>query len=145
MNKNKLYSILLGITIICYSCNAFKNTETAIIPKLDIAQTFNATMETNELKVREGEYFEITLDSNPSTGFAWELVEGMDESFLEPTDNVYGSNNSDERQPSVGVGGREVWTFKALKKGNTMFSMKYCQPFDRNNPAEEKSFNIIIE
>lgn len=130
------------------NCVTPKNVDTEDSKKdIPIAKTIYATTDMNEINIEEGESFEIMLDSNPTTGFAWEIAEELDDSILEEVDNVYGSNNTDnnDNKPVIGVGGKEVWTFKALKKGEATIKMKYCQPFDASNPAEERSILVKIK
>ncbi len=75
----------------------------------------------------------VTLGSNQTTGFKWELAEITDESVLEYVDDEY---VPPEDTGVVGAGGKEVWTFKALKKGTTEVSMEYSQPWEGGEKAE---------
>ena len=75
----------------------------------------------------------LTLVSNQTTGFKWELAEITDESVLEYVDDEY---VPPEDTGVVGAGGKEVWTFKALKKGTTEVSMEYSQPWEGGEKAE---------
>ena len=127
------------------SCNAFKNTDAKIASEpTDIVTTIYAASDMNEVTVKEGETFEITLDSNPSTGFAWEIVGELDANDIEEVDNVYAAAENKQDPPLVGAGGKEVWTFKAIQKGEFEIKMKYCQAFDRDNPIEEKTIFVKI-
>jgi len=140
--------ISLGFCISISACISPKPIEPESTDiKKKISQTIYATAEMNEINVTKGEDFEITFDSNPSTGFSWALAEDLDEQMIQELDNVYGSNTSDngENPPLVGSGGTETWTFKALEKGEATIKMKYCQPFDSNNPVEVKTFLVRIQ
>ena len=75
----------------------------------------------------------VTLGSNQTTGFKWELAEITDESVLEYVDDEY---VPPEDTGVVGAGGKEVWTFKALKKGLTEVSMEYSRPWEGGEKAE---------
>jgi inhibitor of cysteine peptidase len=139
--------VFLGVIMVT-SCITPKNIDADHSKKdVPIDKTIYATTDMNEIIIEKGESFEIMLDSNPTTGFAWEIAEELDASILEEVDNVYGSNNTDNNDniPMVGVGGKEVWTFKALKKGEATIKMKYCQSFNANNPAEERSILVKIQ
>lgn len=144
--KQYIYILLsVGIMTLMNSCNAFKNTDAKIAPEpTDISTTIYATSDMNEVTVKEGETFEITLDSNPSTGYAWEITEELDASNIEEIDNVYAAAENKQDPPLVGAGGKEVWTFKAIQKGTFEIKMKYCQGFNRDNPAEEKTIIVKV-
>lgn len=149
MKKRFIYIGLLiaGISTLIHACISPKPIKPESATKNNISKTIYAKAEMNEINVLKGEDFEITLDSNPSTGFSWALAEDLDAQMVEEMDNVYGSNTSDngDNPPLVGGGGTETWTFKALKKGETSIKMKYCQPFDAGNPTEVKTILVKIE
>lgn len=144
--KQYIYIILcIGILSSLYSCNAFKNTDAKISPvKTDISQTIYASSNMTDINIKKGETFELTLDSNPSTGYAWEIVNELDTEVLEEVSNVYASAENKQDPPLVGQGGKEVWTFKGIKEGELTFKMIYCQAFNRSNPAEEKTIVVKI-
>ena len=73
-----------------------------------------------------GRPLEVTLCSNPTTGFQWtELAQISDKTVLEQVDHRY---EPAEEKNIVGGAGQEVWTFKALNKGTTTVSMEYSRP-----------------
>ena len=80
----------------------------------------------------------VTLCSNPTTGFKWELVENTNEKVLEYKDNKY---LPPEATGAVGVGGKEIWTFKPLKHGESTISMGYGRPWE-GGEKEEWTFTL---
>ena len=91
--------------------------------------------------VTEGKEFTITLDSNPSTGYKWEL-QNQDETMVTFISCKYA--RTDNLLP--GSGGKEIWTLKAIKKGKTVISFKYARPWEKDEfSSEEKSFFILIK
>ncbi|MEQ8170759.1 MAG: protease inhibitor I42 family protein, partial [Candidatus Eremiobacterota bacterium] len=97
--------------------------------------------DTIPVTVEEGKEFTITLDSNPSTGYKWEL-NGIDETKVAFISCKYAK--ADNLLP--GSGGKEIWTLKALKKGKTVISFKYARPWEKDEfSSEEKSFFILIK
>jgi len=85
----------------------------------------------------------LTLCSNPTTGFQWELTRITDQTVLEKIDNKY-------MAPEVlnidGAPGKEVWTFKALKKGKSFISMEYSRPWEGGEKAERTFFlSVVVE
>lgn len=151
--KRTFYYISLFALIFVLGCVSPKplenenKSETETETAKQISQTIYATANMNEITIKKGEHFEITLDSNPTTGFSWMLAEDLDASMIEEIDNVYGSkaSDNDKNPPLVGAGGIETWTFKALATGESTIKMKYCQPFDASNPVEEKTILVKIQ
>jgi inhibitor of cysteine peptidase len=43
----------------------------------------------------------------------------------------------------VGAPGKEIWTFKALKKGQSSISMEYSQPWEGGTKAAE-TFQLTV-
>ena len=78
-----------------------------------------------------GDTLIVTLESNPTTSFEWELREFSVEGILELTGSEYQLGEEAKQDPPVpGAGGLEVWTFKGLKKGQTVIFLDYSQPWD---------------
>jgi inhibitor of cysteine peptidase len=81
----------------------------------------------------------VTLESNQTTGYGWELKEISDPSVLQKTESEYETPVSG----LVGAGSKEVWTFKALNAGTTTLSMEYSQPWEGGQKGA-KSFTITV-
>jgi inhibitor of cysteine peptidase len=94
-----------------------------------------------EIQARSGENFAITLESNRTTGYEWQLAKPLDESTVQLVSSEYLTDKTE----LAGAGGREVWIFKALKAGKTDISFKYVRPWEKDiPPVNEKIFVIII-
>ena len=65
------------------------------------------------IEVQAGETFNIVVDSNPSTGYHWEIV-----GELNGVEFVSTEYTADE-PVAPGSGGVDVWTFKAVASGET--------------------------
>ncbi len=83
---------------------------------------------TESLEVTPGSTITVTLWSNQTTGFKWsEEATIADQSIIQQIEHKY---IPPEDEGLVGASGKEVWTFKALKKGTTTVSMEYSQPWE---------------
>ena len=83
--------------------------------------------------ISAGDSVVVTLCSNPTTGFQWtESARISNETALKQTDHGFVPPNGDV----PGAAGKEIWTFKALKKGTTEISMEYSQPWEGGEKAE---------
>jgi uncharacterized protein YggE/predicted secreted protein len=85
------------------------------------------------------ERFNVTLASNPSTGYHWQ-VSGIDETAARLVDDEYLEPDSS----LVGAPGRQVLTFEALKEGETTIELEYVRPWEPDNPASTYVIDLIV-
>jgi predicted secreted protein len=100
-----------------------------------IADEREDRMET--IKARTGEPFNITLDSNPTTGYRW--YADYDYGLMKLDDQRYERDASS----AIGGGGKETFTFTPLRSGETRISMVYRRPWE-NIAADVRSFQVLI-
>jgi inhibitor of cysteine peptidase len=83
--------------------------------------------------------FVIAVDSNPTTGYDWEV--SYDDNMLSLAEEEY----SPDKEPGLlGAGGTQYFTFKALKKGDTEITLTYKRSWETDY-AEQKVFNVNIK
>jgi inhibitor of cysteine peptidase len=93
------------------------------------------------IAVRMGSRFSVTLDSNVTTGYKWQLARPVDGKVLK----LIGSTYNAPEDGRVGQGGTETWTFEAVGKGKTKFTLNYVRPWEKNTPpAKTQSFDIDV-
>ncbi|MCX5748785.1 MAG: protease inhibitor I42 family protein [Candidatus Saganbacteria bacterium] len=85
---------------------------------------------TEEINVKAGETFTFTLDSNPTTGFSWQVAPPLDRNYLRLMGSVFHRPDT----TLTGAPGKETWTFKAVKKGNAFIKMIYARSWEKNVP-----------
>ena len=96
------------------------------------------------MTVTLGQDFTISLQSNPSTGYQWQLAEPLDPKVLKKVKSVY--QPSQGGTSAVGAGGAEIWTFKAVGKGKDDVTMRYVRPGDKGaKPSEERVFSVTVK
>ncbi|OQB13211.1 MAG: Chagasin family peptidase inhibitor I42 [Candidatus Omnitrophica bacterium ADurb.Bin205] len=92
-------------------------------------------------KVYVGNDFSIVLESNPTTGYSWQLSSPPEKELISLINSYFETKEGAE----VGASGRQVWVFKALKTGKANIHFKYVRPWEDNMPVErEKSFTVDI-
>ncbi len=96
---------------------------------------------TKQLEAEVGNEFKIVIDSNPTTGYHWELVGEMDENIVEFVSRDY---RADTPQ-TVGSGGVDVWVFKALAVGETTIMLGYYPPGDSTEAQQTVTFNVVVK
>lgn len=91
--------------------------------------------------VAVGDSFTVRLESNPSTGFSWALVEDPPDAVVVLT----GENYIDPNTSLVGAPGIQEFTFEAAGPGSTSIDLWYVRPFDDPpQPADEVSFPVTV-
>lgn len=95
------------------------------------------------LKARVGGTVMIKMDSNPTTGYSWQLARPIDGKMLRFLGSKYYADKADPQM--VGVGGEERWSFRALKCGRTRVFFKYVRPWEKNvAPVDAREYLILI-
>lgn len=105
------------------------------------ALTVPAFAKGSVINTKAGNTFKIQLESNASTGFQWKLAVPLDEKIVKLVSSDYIAPNTN----LVGAGGKEVWVFKAIKKGTTKISLKYVRPWEKIAPVSQKVYTIIVK
>lgn len=91
----------------------------------------------NVIQAKLNQPFNISLDSNPTTGYSWTV--NFDSHFLKEENESYRRS-----QPElIGSGGQQVFTFTPISIGKTTLSAVYKRPWE-NIAADERTFSIII-
>jgi inhibitor of cysteine peptidase len=94
------------------------------------------------IEVTVGQEFRIVLEANPTTGFTWQLAAPLDESLVTLAGNTYDSTPTPGR---TGVGGKQTWTFKSKRRGQTVIALQYARPWEKGvDPAKKLVFSVII-
>lgn len=91
----------------------------------------------NMIQAKLNQPFDISLDSNPTTGYRWTV--DFDTHFLSGNEKPY--LPSEPRL--IGSGGQQVFTFKPIHVGKTKVSAVYKRPWE-NIAADERTFSIVI-
>jgi len=89
------------------------------------------------IKVKLGATFKLSLDSNPSTGYQWEI--DFDSDFLKLEETYYTPVGS-----KLGGGGKEHFSFLPLKHGKTTITMLYKRNWEKIEIKKEKFLIEII-
>lgn len=98
------------------------------------------TSSSKEVTLADGGTLTVILESNITTGYSWnENASIGDKTVMQRTDHKY----QPPATPVPGAGGKEVWTFKALKAGKSTISLEYSRPFEPNT-APAKTFTLTV-
>ena len=86
----------------------------------------------------------VTLASNPSTGYRWELVEN-NESILKQFGEVEFKSSQTGEPPMPGAGGWEIFRFKAISAGQITLKLVYHSLFEEGvEPINTFSIEVVV-
>lgn len=86
--------------------------------------------------------FAVSLESNKTTGFGWDIAEPLDENVVRFVSSEYVAADTG----LVGSGGREIWTFRAVCPGKCTISFKYVRPWEKDvPPARKMAFPVVVK
>ncbi|MFE3256329.1 protease inhibitor I42 family protein [Nocardia sp. NPDC059091] len=96
-----------------------------------------------DVSLAVGQGLIVTLEANPTTGYAW-MLGGLDQ-------NVVKQNGSPEYEQDpnpdgkVGVGGKSVSNFVAVAAGSTRLSLEYKRAWEQGvEPAKSFTLNLTV-
>ena len=102
----------------------------------------NEPKQSRPMQLKAGDSFTITLRAYLSTGYQWQLAAPLEESMLQLVNSEYIPYKSKR----LGADGKQLWTFKALKAGETSISLKYVRPAEKDTlPQKEQIIPVIIK
>lgn len=130
----KKLPLALFITAVALAACGGKATEPAVEP-------LNISEPGKTIEVAAGDEFKIIIESNPSTGYHWDLVGALDESIVQYVSRDYRAD-----EPVMpGSGGRDVWVFKAVAAGETTITLGYFPPGVDGPAVQEVMFTVVVK
>ena len=127
----------LTIAMLLSACSlAGATEEPTVVPQLNISDPAKI------LEASAGNEFKIIIDSNPTTGYHWEIIGEVDADVVEFVSRDF---RGDE-PVAVGSGGVDVWVFKAVAAGETHITLGYYPP--SNDPVEPQqivTFTVTVK
>jgi len=97
------------------------------------------------IEMAVGATLKVIIAGNPTTGYIWE-IEDFKPSLLELSDRSFVSAAAgNDENPMVGVGGNEVFTFRAKKTGESSITFWYKRPWETTEPEKIQILNVKIK
>ena len=94
---------------------------------------------TQPILVNVGENFFIVVETNPTTGYHWEIVGDLNGVELVSREYTAG-------EPIIpGSGGVEVWIFKAVSAGETTLVLGSYPPGESTTAEQELQFTVTVQ
>jgi len=96
-----------------------------------------------DYKINKNQTFEITLKSNPTTGYKWKWIKEYPSKIIDSVSSTY---LQDKAEPyMLGVGGNEIWKFKGKETGVETLVFEYCRSWEKNSTVEVKKLVIKVK
>jgi len=122
------------VLIACLLAGCATNSSTRVLTPLDSG---------HEVTVTAGQVLVLELPSNVTTGYGWscrndgEVVEQFGQREYMADAHPLGM---------VGVGGTEIWRFRAIKTGRQSLRLDYIRPWEKDvSPVRTVTFNVVVE
>jgi len=94
------------------------------------------------IRMPQGKTFTLDLESNPSTGFSWQLIKISDKMVVKLIDKKY----IPSAENIIGSKETERWRFKTLKKGKAIIIFEYRRDWEKDSPAQgRQEYTIFVK
>jgi len=98
----------------------------------------------SQVELEQGQILVVTLESNPTTGYRWEVAE-IQESILEQMGEAEFKPSQTGEPPIVGAGGWEIFRFKAISAGQMTLQLVYHRPWEEGvEPINTFSIEVVV-
>jgi C1A family cysteine protease/predicted secreted protein len=140
-------ALLICVTLLLSSLLPFTNTVAAPPPDdPDHGEVkLSAKDDNRQIELKEGQVLVVGLESNPSTGYTWE-IEGAKETILRQTGKiVFEPESGPPGAPALlGAPGKQILRFEAVAAGQTTLRLVYRRPWEKGaKPA--KTFSLQVQ
>jgi inhibitor of cysteine peptidase len=96
------------------------------------------SMNGSSVTLEKGQQMVLKLESNPTTGFDWEIV-GLGPAILKQVGEVEYKSDS----MLIGSGGVDTWTFEAVGSGQMNLQLIYHRSWEKDIPPIE-TFDLDV-
>lgn len=96
----------------------------------------------SSVSLKVGDTLSIALDSNPSTGYSWQIAQN-DKTLLAPLGDP--TFDLGPKTPLAGASGTETFNFQAAGKGSATLSLIYVRPWEKTvTPTPEDTYTVTV-
>jgi len=92
-----------------------------------------------------GKAFDISLESNPSTGYRWQLQKSASSGLHRITIQDRGISASKDGAKRMGAPGMHAWRITPRRSGTVRLVLGYGRPWEKRPPTKTHTFLIDIK
>jgi len=96
-----------------------------------------------QITLQPGEVMTVTLESNLTTGYSWQVLKIDNAILVQEGDPTY--EQSPGSEGLVGAGGTETFRFKAVASGETSLELGYMRPWESVPPIETYAVQVVVQ
>lgn len=96
-----------------------------------------------QIILKPGDGLTVTLESNPTTGYSWQVVQ-LDQTVLSADGEPEYKQDSGS-EGVAGAGGTQTFRFKAMNSGKTSLELGYMRPWESVQPVETYTIQVEVE
>ena len=119
----KFLVVFLAILVLIVACNSTNDVK------------IGAGENGGHMDVRKGQVLVVTLESNPTTGFRWEVAGATEGILKQKGESVYLQGNPEN--DLLGSGGTETFRFDVVGTGEATLKMIYHRSFEPDTPPAQ--------
>jgi len=139
-----VFVVLLGVLHLAGGCGSNESAAPEVDSDAvgDQPVVLGAKDNGSQVQLAAGQVLEVTLESNPTTGYSWEVSE-VDGAVLAQVGEAEFREAAKESEEMVGVGGTETFRFSSAA-GETKLTLVYHRPWETEvEPLE--TFAVEVE
>ena len=96
-----------------------------------------------QIIVKPGDVVTLTLVSNPTTGYSWQVMDVDKAILVQNGEPEY--KQSPGSEGLVGAGGTETFQFKVVGNGETSLNLGYMRPWESVPPIQTFSIKVVAQ
>jgi inhibitor of cysteine peptidase len=113
----KFMVVILAILVLVVACNSTNDVQ------------LGAGENGSHMAVRKGQVLVVTLESNPTTGYRWEVASASEGILKQRGESEYVQGNPDNNL--LGYGGAETFRFDVVGTGEATLKLIYHRTFEQ--------------
>jgi predicted secreted protein len=125
---------MVRFLIVCAAC-------ALLLPACSDSLDGDPPTDTQAFDLRVGEVTDLSLEANPSTGFAWVVVSGTGDVIIQRGDPVFLPGGDED---VVGAPGLTVFEFEAVGEGTTTLVLHYVREWEDEPPTEVHEVTLKV-
>ena len=136
---------LVGVLLLAAACASNESAPPGADSDASGEQTHVLGAKDNgaQVQLASGQVLEVTLESNPTTGYSWEVSE-VDGAVLSQVGEAEFRETPSEDEQMVGVGGTETLRFSSAA-GETTLTLVYHRPWEEDvEPLETFTVEVVV-
>jgi inhibitor of cysteine peptidase len=144
--RRAVLAVLLAMLVLLAGCGAGElapadTPEPGANPDREVVLT--AEDNGGQISLDQGQVLVVSLASNPTTGYRWEVTE-VDESILRQEGDAEYVAPEAGATPLVGAGGTEIFRFVVAGSGQTKLTLAYRRSWEEGvEPVETFSVQVL--